>query len=578
MTHQKVVPVAVAAVLLGGVLIPPVTAIAKELPAVTEAVQGANEGASAQSDDLVDGDFTYVVSSGLAKITGYSGTSSQVEIPSTLGGYQVASIGSYAFQGKTNITSVSFPVSLQEIGWYAFSGCTGLDSLVLPVNLHSLGIKAFENCTGLTSVRVESKGLSNTYSLNAFDNAGIGASGIEVTFGPLCRSVPDGLFYSYAGKAPNITKVTIPPTVTRVGYHSFGNLANLQEVVIEEGSGLKTLGTGAFASDSSLKSIVLPESLSRLDDDVFAGCSSLESLHVDSRSLEIHSNGAFKNAGVSGPGIEVTFGAGVTEIPARLLYSYYESNPPKVKSVTIPASVTKIGSKGLGTITNYTIYGYKGTVAASYARDHGIPFVSLGSVSSFTDVSSDAWYYKPVMYAADNMLITGYGNGLFGPNDTLTRAQAAVILHRFFVGEDSGESRYNTTGMSDVEGFAYYTQAANWAVKNGIINGMERGGRKYFDPNGAITRQQLCAIIANAASKLNGANIATADQSRLNSMPDGSAVDGWARQSVAWSLEKGVISGVAIGNSKYVSPNLPVTRATMAAVMMNAIEGGTIKK
>ncbi len=166
----------------------------------------------------------------------------------------------------------------------------------------------------------------------------------------------------------------------------------------------------------------------------------------------------------------------------------------------------------------------------------------------------------------------------------LTRAQAAVILWRYF--EPDASAAYtdevkaatgNETGMGDVASADWYTAAANWAVANGVINGVqnEDGGRS-FNPSGTIDRQQLCAIVGNASVKFAGGQVEGADRGKLDAMPDRDSVADWAKESVAWALNKGVISGALIDGQRYVQPGIAVNRATMAAILMNSLDEGIL--
>ncbi len=205
---------------------------------------------------------------------------------------------------------------------------------------------------------------------------------------------------------------------------------------------------------------------------------------------------------------------------------------------------------------------------------------------SFSDVTNpDDWFYDSVYAAAKKGLITGYKDTTkFGPYDVLTRAQAAVILWRYF--EPDASAAYtdevqaatgNETGMGDVASADWYTAAANWAVANGVINGVqnEDGGRS-FNPSGTIDRQQLCAIVGNASVKFAGGQVEGADRGKLDAMPDRDSVADWAKESVAWALNKGVISGALIDGQRYVQPGIAVNRATMAAILMNSLDEGIL--
>lgn len=215
--------------------------------------------------------------------------------------------------------------------------------------------------------------------------------------------------------------------------------------------------------------------------------------------------------------------------------------------------------------------------------DEEIPATGRPSENCFLDVTSDAWYYQAVQYAVSNGLMGGYGNGYYGPNDTLTRAQGAVILWRYFAPNEAATyenimaSTPNKTGMPDVEAAAWYTAAANWAVREGVISGVEKpDGSRQFNPNGTITREQLCAIIGKAAEAFCGDTVAGADRALMNSMRGSGEVSSWALDSVAWGLNRKIISGKETPQGRSIDPQNPVQRAEMSAVMMNALKGGVI--
>lgn len=234
--------------------------------------------------------------------------------------------------------------------------------------------------------------------------------------------------------------------------------------------------------------------------------------------------------------------------------------------------MTDIGNNAFAGIEGLTIYGYRGSAAETYAKKNNITFVSLGR-AAFSDVKSSDWFYNAVMYANFQGLITGYGNSdMFGPEDLLTRAQAAVILCRYFSPSTADRTEYNATGFADVEDKAYYTAAANWAVSNGLIKGIDGS----FVPNGTITRDQLCVILARAAEKFNNAQITSLNTVKFDSMPDAAQVQDWARTSIIWALNAGVINGSAEDGIAYIRPEGSVTRAVMATIMMNAIENDVI--
>ncbi len=216
----------------------------------------------------------------------------------------------------------------------------------------------------------------------------------------------------------------------------------------------------------------------------------------------------------------------------------------------------------------------KGAFTGSMSTTFRI-LASESQKSTFSDVTDGDWGKKAIEFCYTNGLITGYKDtNVFGTYDKLTRAQAAVILCRLFDPEAAEtKDATDTTGKDDLQTPDYYTAAVNWAVENGIMRGYE--GTNNFGPNDAMTREQLCAIVANAAEKFRGADIEGADTTKVNALPDASGIDDWAVQSMAWCVNNDVVKGVedkATG-VRYAKATETIDRSTMAGIMFNALKG-----
>ena len=131
----------------------------------------------------------------------------------------IKSIGKWAFQDCTGLTSVNIGNGVTNIGGYAFAGCKGLTSVTIPDSVTSIGAEAFSDCTGLTSIIIP----------NSVTSIGYGAfyRCTELTSVTISESVTSiGEFaFSYC---TGLTNVTIPNSVVKIGRYAFNNPAAIK--------------------------------------------------------------------------------------------------------------------------------------------------------------------------------------------------------------------------------------------------------------------------------------------------------------------------------------------------------------
>ena len=119
---------------------------------------------------------------------------------------------------------------------------------------------------------------------------------------------------------------------------------------------------------------------------------------------------------------------------------------------------------------------------------------TASTAAGFPDVAASAWYADAVNWAAANGYVTGYDNGSYGPEDSLTREQLAVILYRY---AGSPAPAGSLDGFADAaSASAYAVDALRWAVGEGLLTGKD-GGR--LDPTGTASRAELAQILARFA-------------------------------------------------------------------------------
>ena len=191
----------------------------------------------------------------------------------------------------------------------------------------------------------------------------------------------------------------------------------------------------------------------------------------------------------------------------------------------------------------------------------------------FSDADYSMWYGSALDFVSARGIMGGYPNGTFGVGKSLTRYELAQLLYKYSGGTDDPAAS-NATGMADVADGQWYTAAANWAVKNGVVNGYPQAdGSRAFGGDRPVSTEELVAIVGNLVK----ADFSKADPSVLDGFRDPEAVDGWARQAVAWAVQSGLINGSVEADGTYIRPTGDVARERVAAIVMNAINRGVLK-
>ena len=112
------------------------------------------------------------------------------------------------------------------------------------------------------------------------------------------------------------------------------------------------------------------------------------------------------------------------------------------------------------------------------------------AMSSFTDVPASAYYAKAVEWAVENGITNGMTETTFAPDATCTRGQSVTFLHRALKGTASGSANF-----TDMKSDAFYADAINWAVANNVTNGTSN---TTFSPNADCTRAEIVTFLYRA--------------------------------------------------------------------------------
>ena len=227
---------------------------------------------------------------------------------------------------------------------------------------------------------------------------------------------------------------------------------------------------------------------------------------------------------------------------------------------------------GTAVATIVGIGDYEGTIQKEFT-------IAAAPARTFPDVDYDNdWFAPAVTFVSSRGLITGYADsGEFGPLDTLTRGQLATILWRNACPDEAASydasEAVNETGLSGVDDHEYYTAAANWAVREGIITGFEREDGTYdFAASSPVSFEQLITILSRLGATSDEVAAAGDD---LSEFLDGDNASPWSRSPIAWAAEKGLVGGYENEDgTRTLAPGEDVSRGRAATVLMRAFALG----
>ena len=173
---------------------------------------------------------------------------------------------------------------------------------------------------------------------------------------------------------------------------------------------------------------------------------------------------------------------------------------------------------------------------------------------AFDDVNEGDWFYDYVTEMYNKGVVNGATATGFLPQDSLTRGQVAVMLHRAMGSPDvEGLSKF-----TDVPKDSYYAKAITWAQLCGVVNGRTE---TTFEPEGNITREELVTIFYRVKDR-------EESKTGFEDFQDGDKVENWAVPSFKWAIENKIIGGTSDdgGKTLYLNPQGFATRAEACKV------------
>lgn len=187
--------------------------------------------------------------------------------------------------------------------------------------------------------------------------------------------------------------------------------------------------------------------------------------------------------------------------------------------------------------------------------------VSVAAAGSFEDTRGH-WAESYIDQAVDLGFINGYGNGNYGPDDQMTRAQFVTILWREAgQPEPAGKASFHDLDPKQT----YYHKAVAWAEENSVINGV---GENRFAPNSNVTREQIAATLFRMSGGVPGMEVMFGgiyDQV----FQDSGEISSWAKSAVWWSVYHEILSGTDRTDPKdTISPKEAATRGQIAVMIV----------
>lgn len=214
-------------------------------------------------------DFTFDATTGTIKK--YNGNDAVVNIPSEINGTPVTTIGNAAFR-DSSVTSVTIPASVTEIGSNAFAGCTNLTSVNYAGDWSNLTIQS-----GNPAVEDAAKDAANEQLFDfkfTPDNTAVivtryNGTAADVTIPSRYKGKPVTMIDHAAFFNSVVTSVTIPDSVTSIGDDAFVNCPQLTNISIP--NSVTYIGFSAFAHCTSLMTVTYPGSKTQWDDNITKG-------------------------------------------------------------------------------------------------------------------------------------------------------------------------------------------------------------------------------------------------------------------------------------------------------------------
>ena len=420
----------------------------------------------------------------------------------------VTSIGDYAFDNCTSLTSIEIPSGVTSIGDGAFAYCTSLTSIEIPSGVTSIRDYAFDNCTSLTSIEIPS-GVTSIGN-SAFKNCTSLAS-IEI---PSSVTSIGNEAFAYC---TNLTSIEIPSGVTSIENYAFSNCTSLNSINVDKDNQSYSSEDGILFDKEKKKLITypagkkekeynIPSSVTSIGAGTFYGCRSLTRIEIPSSVTSIECLAFYGCTSLTS--IEIP--SSVTRIAAQVFYGC-----TSLTSIEIPSSVTSIGMWAFYNCTSLTSIEIPSSVASIgiYAFSRCVSLNSINVDKSNQEYSSedgilfDKDKKELICYPAEKKekeynipsSVTSIGTYAFGNCTNLTRIEIPSSVTSI-----GGGAFDNCTSLTRIEipssVTSIGTYAFSWCVSLNSIN-VDKSNQEYSSEDGILFDKGKTKLITYPAGK-----------------------------------------------------------------------------